>query len=66
MLCGIPPFYNDNLEKMYELIKFSDLRFPKRIKFSEEAQDILIKVIIYIVYQFSILISYYKKILRRG
>ena len=41
MLCGIPPFYNDNLEKMYDLIKFNELRFPKRIKLSDEAQDII-------------------------
>jgi len=45
MLCGIPPFYNDNLEKMYDLIKLSELRFPKRIKLSDEAQDIITKVI---------------------
>jgi hypothetical protein len=45
MLCGIPPFYNENLERMYELIKLSDLRFPKKIKISMEAQDIIKKVI---------------------
>ena len=31
MLCGIPPFYNENIEKMYELIKYAELRFPKKI-----------------------------------
>ena len=44
MLCGIPPFYNENLDRMYELIKMSDLRFPKKIKISADAQDIIIKV----------------------
>jgi len=45
MLCGIPPFYNDNLERMYELIKLCDLRFPKRVKVSADAQDLIAKVI---------------------
>lgn len=44
MLCGIPPFYNENIEKMYELIKFAELRFPKKIKISPDAQDLIIKV----------------------
>jgi len=44
MLCGIPPFYNDNLERMYELIKLCDLRFPKRVKISADAQDLISKV----------------------
>ena len=49
MLCGIPPFYNENLEKMYDMIKLTELRFPKRIKLSDEAQDIITQVIILIV-----------------
>ena len=44
MLCGIPPFYNDNLERMYELIKLCDLRFPKRVKVLADAQDLISKV----------------------
>ncbi len=44
MLCGIPPFYNENLERMYELIKLSELRFPKKIKVSPDAQDFIRKV----------------------
>jgi len=43
MLCGIPPFYNENLDRMYELIKLSELRFPKKIKISSEAQDLITK-----------------------
>jgi len=43
MLCGIPPFYNENVERMYELIKLSELRFPKKIKISAEAQDLISK-----------------------
>ena len=44
MLCGIPPFYNENVDRMYELIKLSELRFPKKIKISSEAQDLISKV----------------------
>ncbi len=44
MLCGIPPFYNENLDKMYDLIKNAELRFPKKIKISSDAQDIITKV----------------------
>ena len=45
MLCGIPPFYNENLDRMYELIKLAELRFPRKIKTSADAQDIITKVI---------------------
>jgi serum/glucocorticoid-regulated kinase 2 len=44
MLCGIPPFYNENIDRMYELIKGAELRFPKKIKISTDAQDIITKV----------------------
>jgi len=44
MLCGIPPFYNENIERMYELIKLAELRFPRKIKISSDAQDIITKV----------------------
>ncbi len=45
MLCGIPPFYNENLERMYELIKLAELRFPKKIKISTDAQDLIKKLL---------------------
>jgi hypothetical protein len=41
MLCGIPPFYNENVDKMYELIKAVEFKYPKRVKFSDEAQDLI-------------------------
>lgn len=44
MLCGIPPFYNENIERMYELIKFADIKFPKKVRISDDAQDIIKKV----------------------
>ena len=45
MLCGLPPFYVENLDKMYELIKTSSVRFPKRINLSEDAKDIIRKLL---------------------
>lgn len=44
MLCGIPPFYLDNVEKMYDLIQSGPIRFPKKIPLSSDAQDIITKV----------------------
>ena len=49
MLCGIPPFYNDNLERMYELIKLCDLRFPKRVQVSADAKDLISKVLLFYI-----------------
>jgi hypothetical protein len=52
MLCGIPPFYVENLERMYEMIKKGTLKFPKKIILSEDAKDLIKKVRfhIYIIY----------------
>ena len=44
MLYGIPPFYNENIDRMYELIKLSELSFSKKLKVSEEAKDLISKV----------------------
>jgi len=44
MLCGIPPFYNENQDRMYELIKFAEIKFPKKIAVSKDAQDIILKL----------------------
>ena len=41
MLCGIPPFYCENTERMYDLITNAELRFPKRVQLSEEAKDLI-------------------------
>ena len=45
MLCGLPPFYVENLERMYELIKSGTLKFPKRIQLSDEAKDVIKKLL---------------------
>ena len=45
MLCGLPPFYVENIDKMYDMIKNSQVKFPKRIKLSDDAKDIIIKLL---------------------
>ena len=46
MLFGVPPFFNENIEKMYELITKAELRFPKKFKVSKEAKDLLAKLLV--------------------
>ena len=45
MLCGLPPFYVENLDKMYDMIKNNPVKFPKRISLSEDAKDIIKKLL---------------------
>jgi hypothetical protein len=66
MLFGLPPFYNENMDRMFELIRFAELKFPKKIPVSNEAKDLMTKVSIisikfYYVYLF---FSYWIKILK--
>ena len=46
MLCGIPPFYCDNTEKMYGLITRAVLRFPKKINISDTAKALITKLLV--------------------
>ena len=41
----MPPFYNDNLDKMFEAIKFAELNFPKKIKTSTNAKDLITRLL---------------------
>jgi RAC serine/threonine-protein kinase/serum/glucocorticoid-regulated kinase 2 len=43
MLCGIPPFYSENVTEMYELILKKPLEFPPDV--SPAAQDLLRKLL---------------------
>jgi serum/glucocorticoid-regulated kinase 2 len=45
MMVGIPPFFCDNQEKMYQLITRAELRFPKKINISDTAKDLLQKLL---------------------
>jgi len=44
MLYGIPPFYNENMDRMFELIRLSEVKFPKKVPISYEARDLITKV----------------------
>lgn len=44
MLNALPPFYHENQEKMYQLIRFSELKFSKKVTISDEAKDLIRKV----------------------
>jgi serine/threonine protein kinase len=46
MLYGVSPFYSKNTEKMFSLITKSDLKFPKNIETSEEAKDLIKKLLV--------------------
>lgn len=43
MLVGIPPFYSENVQEMYEMILYSDLYFPDFV--SVEASDLLARLL---------------------
>jgi len=44
MLYGLPPFFNENMDRMYELIRLAELKFPRKIAISNEAKDLITKV----------------------
>ena len=46
MLFGIPPFFSQNVEKMYEFITKSELKFPKKFKVTDDVKDFLTKLLI--------------------
>ena len=46
MLYGISPFYSKNTEKMFELITKSELKFPTKIEVTENAKDLITKLLI--------------------
>lgn len=45
MICGRPPFFSEDLERMYELILYSALKFPPRIVISNETKDLITKLL---------------------
>eukprot|EP00340_Litonotus_pictus_P003606 CAMPEP_0170515198 /NCGR_PEP_ID=MMETSP0209-20121228/1660_1 /TAXON_ID=665100 ORGANISM="Litonotus pictus, Strain P1" /NCGR_SAMPLE_ID=MMETSP0209 /ASSEMBLY_ACC=CAM_ASM_000301 /LENGTH=243 /DNA_ID=CAMNT_0010799579 /DNA_START=772 /DNA_END=1503 /DNA_ORIENTATION=+ len=45
MLCSIPPFYSREVDKMFEFIKTSELKFKPQYKVSADAQDIITKLL---------------------
>lgn len=45
MLFGIPPFYSENVDRMYDLTRLAELKFPKKITIGSDAQDIITKLL---------------------
>mmetsp|Transcript_31020 Transcript_31020/g.35337 ORF Transcript_31020/g.35337 Transcript_31020/m.35337 type:complete len:459 (+) Transcript_31020:632-2008(+) len=45
MMVGIPPYYNQNVQLMYQLIKHAELRFPSKRPLSADATDIIKKLL---------------------
>ncbi len=43
MLVGIPPYFNDNIQTLYENIRKGKLKVPKYL--SKEAQLLLIRIL---------------------
>ena len=45
MLYGVPPFYSKTQVTMFELISKKEVRFPEQPKISDNAKDIIIKML---------------------
>jgi len=45
MIVGIPPFYDQNVNLMYELIQRGKLKFPVKSPVSDDAKDIITKLL---------------------
>ena len=48
MLCGFPPFYNENNQALFEAIKNCDYEFPSPYwdNISEDAKDLIRKILV--------------------
>ena len=45
MICGVPPFYDDNLNKIYYLIQNTEVSFPHNIYLSDDVKDIIFNLL---------------------
>ncbi len=45
MLFGLPPFYSQNQNTMFQLIRDADVRFPTKPEISEEVKDLILKLL---------------------
>ena len=45
LLYGIPPFHDEKIERCFDLIISSNIRFPSKIKLSASTKDIIIKLL---------------------
>lgn len=44
LLYGFPPFYDENIERVFDLITLSEIKFPSEMNISYNAKDIIQKV----------------------
>lgn len=49
-MIGIPPFYHQNQNMMFQLIRDSEVRFPNQIALSQEAKDFISKVFFFLLF----------------
>jgi hypothetical protein len=47
MLCGLPPFYDEDVQKMYNLKMTADLEIPEYV--DDDAADLIRRVSIYCI-----------------
>lgn len=45
LLTGDPPFFNEDIDRLYSLIKRGNFIFPKNKEISESAKDLISKLI---------------------
>ena len=45
MIMSFPPFYNENIEAMYDQIKYTNVKFPSKHIISPEAKDLITKLL---------------------
>ena len=45
MLSALPPFYSENAEKMYQMITQKELKFSTRVSISDDAKDLITKLL---------------------
>ena len=45
-MIGIPPFYHQNTNKMYELIQTKQVEFPVAPEISADAKDFILKLLV--------------------
>ena len=45
LLYGLPPFHDDKIERCFDLITSSNIRFPSKLKLTSATKDIIIKLL---------------------
>ena len=45
LLYGIPPFHDESIERIFDLITTSNIRFPLELKFSSNTKDFILKLL---------------------